>query len=611
MLPVAFPDEGTFDWLDTFLAKNPHYVELSDRKILEWAVSSGLWKPKTTGWKTSNDKPEFNFGLPGMDDLSIRRVINAVAPVVPRNYVIMEVKSNLVATERSDVLRRFSAPHFKKVGHVVMGEPSEEFKQVQLDKLVKEKQDKADIAWRAKKAEEKRKKEIEKRQKQLTEMRKQADEARKKAAEEAKKKAEEAKKKAEEVKRKAEAKKKAEEAKDEKMEVDEAKEEVKEEEEEKKDVEMEEEEEETEPPKVELTEEEKQMWFRRSAGSCVDLTSTVLNQSFGSFSIPEKSEGFDELRYEWQNGDESKDYLRKWVLDKKRTSRMEELQPGQWFQDKVKEWQKLFAEWQAKQKVYKTSAAQKEKEAAAKKAAEEKKEGEEGENKEEELPVEDQTLDVDIMMVDDVCDVGNSEPLFKDFGFEDWAMLQLRYELYLLQIAFKKDVNDPERVGVHENHLSFYYNKYFRKQLTPKSFNVATNQEMAALVKDAIGWDAEEKVLTTTLEEELDGVNIFVKLTEENRRERQRRIDAGDETARLKFSPLAIQQPTNPKAPGAAPSGSIRPAGQSWAGSPTAKAWPGAGAGAGGKGAIYPQTGFRPTGAWGGGGQGWGAGRRW
>jgi len=32
---------------------------------------------------------------------------------------------------------------------------------------------------------------------------------------------------------------------------------------------------------------------------------------------------------------------------------------------------------------------------------------------------------------------------------------------------------------------------------------------------------------------------MFVKLTEEKRRERQRRIDAGDETARLKFTPAA------------------------------------------------------------------------
>merc|ERR1740138_362449 len=33
VVPVAFPDEGTFAWVDSFLEKNPQYVELSDRKI--------------------------------------------------------------------------------------------------------------------------------------------------------------------------------------------------------------------------------------------------------------------------------------------------------------------------------------------------------------------------------------------------------------------------------------------------------------------------------------------------------------------------------------------------------------------------------------------------
>merc|ERR1712085_73546 len=158
LVPVAFPDEGTFDWLDAFLAKNPDYVELSDRKILEWAVASGLWKPKTTGWKTSNDKPEFNFGLQGMDDFSIQRVLRAVAPVVPR----------------------FSAKMFKTTAHVVMGEPNEEFKKMQLDKLLKEKQEKETAAWKAKKAEKEKKKQLELRQKQLAEVKKKAEEERKK-----------------------------------------------------------------------------------------------------------------------------------------------------------------------------------------------------------------------------------------------------------------------------------------------------------------------------------------------------------------------------------------------------------------------------------------------
>merc|ERR1712187_758968 len=95
VMPVGFPDEGTFSWLDMFLEKNPQYVELSDRKIQAWIEKSGCWKQRNQ-WRDSkqacNDKPEFNYGLEYVDDASIRKSIMAVAPLVPRHYVIMEVK---------------------------------------------------------------------------------------------------------------------------------------------------------------------------------------------------------------------------------------------------------------------------------------------------------------------------------------------------------------------------------------------------------------------------------------------------------------------------------------------------------------------------------------
>ncbi|CAK0792774.1 unnamed protein product [Prorocentrum cordatum] len=98
----------------------------------------------------------------------------------------------------------------------------------------------------------------------------------------------------------------------------------------------------------------------------------------------------------------------------------------------------------------------------------------------------------------------------------------------------REDVDDPERVGIHETHLGFYYNKYYRKQLNPKYFGVSTNAELVKLAKDCCMIDGE--VLASNLEDDkIDELDHFVKLTEENRRERQRRIDAGDETARLPF----------------------------------------------------------------------------
>merc|ERR1712194_687182 len=46
VFPVAFPDEGGFDWVDEFISKHPHYAELSDRKIIAWANKSGLHMTK-------------------------------------------------------------------------------------------------------------------------------------------------------------------------------------------------------------------------------------------------------------------------------------------------------------------------------------------------------------------------------------------------------------------------------------------------------------------------------------------------------------------------------------------------------------------------------------
>merc|ERR1719210_642061 len=116
-----------------------------------------------------------------MDDFSVRRVLNSIAPVVPRNYVVMEVKQNLVAADRKENLMRFSAPHYKKIARVAMGEPSDAYKKVQLDVLLKEKQEKAEAVWKAKKAEAERKKQIEVvRKKQQEAMKKKAEAERKK-----------------------------------------------------------------------------------------------------------------------------------------------------------------------------------------------------------------------------------------------------------------------------------------------------------------------------------------------------------------------------------------------------------------------------------------------
>lgn len=342
------------------------------------------------------------------------------------------------------------------------------------------------------------------------------------------------------------------------MEVDEEKKELKDESKE-QEIDKSEEKEADEQPQAELTEAEKQLRFRPA--STPDLTSHVLNTSFAHFSIPEEAEGFDEIRFEWQDGDGSRDYLKKWIREKKLTSRIDDLQPSEWFKAKVADFQKALQDWQAKQKDF----------ADAKKETEDqecKKNTEDEENGVDDDENEVKKVDVDIFKVDDVCDVGDGEPLFASFTFEDWALLNLRFELHLLQAAFKHDVEDPERLGIHESHILFYYSRYFHKQLNPKSYGQDGMQEVCELVKDTVKIDPANRVLVCQLSEDPESPSYFVKLQEKCRRKRQQRIDAGDETARLNFS-LLVQQQKEPQRQETPRESAAAADGAAWGGAPS------------------------------------------
>jgi len=140
---------------------------------------------------------------------------------------------------------------------------------------------------------------------------------------------------------------------------------------------------------------------------------------------------------------------------------------------------------------------------------------------------------VDIFGIEEVSDIGDGSPLFKMFGFEDWAMLGLRFESHLLSHAFTKDADDPDRKGVHLDHLGFYYQKYFKKTLNLKFYGLETNNELVSLVEDSIRLKG--SVIESRLPESLESLGIFVKITEESRRDRTRLIDLGEESAKLKI----------------------------------------------------------------------------
>eukprot|EP00416_Gambierdiscus_australes_P023110 CAMPEP_0171071894 /NCGR_PEP_ID=MMETSP0766_2-20121228/10555_1 /TAXON_ID=439317 /ORGANISM="Gambierdiscus australes, Strain CAWD 149" /LENGTH=864 /DNA_ID=CAMNT_0011528447 /DNA_START=47 /DNA_END=2638 /DNA_ORIENTATION=- len=515
LMPVGLPEQGFFDWVDTFAEKHPDFVELSDRKILEWASKSGMWRSKGQAGAGSNDKPDMKFGIPSMDDLSVRRVLTAVAPTQARNYIIPELKANLVPAERAETLARFNGPEFRKTATVIVGEPSAAYKERVQELMLADKKAKTE-------AEKKKKAQEEERKRLLEEKRKKAEEARK--AKEAAQKRKQGK------------------------EVDEKKEEEASKEEEAKKEEAPAE----EGAPMELSAEEKELWYRKM--ETVDLDEQSLAKSYASFAMPKADEGFDSISYEWQDEASAAELLRKWVLERKMTQRVEDLQPGAAFKEHWAAWQKTLGEWRKMQTDYKDPAKRKAMLAKRKAEAAKKKKDDEGteeaEEEEEAKPMEINAEDLDVSTVEDVTDIGNGEPLFQHFAYEDWVLLAARYEFHLLLHSFKQDLNDEDRPSFTEEHLAFYYNKYFKKSFTLKHFGVEKFVDFAEMIKETLSI-SKAKSFLEPLQEQDTPVTTFVKLTEEHRRERQRRIDAGDETAKLKFSrpapPPPRQQP--PQAP--------------------------------------------------------------
>jgi len=517
IFPVGLPSQGYFDFVDG-LAEKRGYTELSDRKILEWASKSGLWKPKAQ--EGSNDKPQAKFNVKEMDDWSVRRVLKAVAPALQKSYIVPELKANLLTTERAKVLKQFPAQDFKRTAVVVMGEPNADFKARVQSLLLAEKTAKAET--------EKKKKAQEAERKRLLELKK---------------------KKAEEAKKLKEAAQKKKEGKEVEEEVAPA--------EEKEDVKMETEEPEAAP---ELTEEEKKLWYRTTTS--LDISEGALAKAYSSFTLPSKEEGFDEVTFVWQSENDCAELLRKWILEKKLTQRAEDLTPGADFKEQSTKWQKTLAEYKRRQQEYKDpsrrKALQAKKVEAAKKAVAEEKEklakagDEEAANAleakavKEAEPKEVDVEELDVLSVADVMDIGNGAPLFEKFQNEDWLLLSTRYELHLLMHSFKKDLNDPDRPGFTEQHFGFYYNKYFRKNWNLSQFGFEKLTDLLELLKNTVA--VEPSGFLKAEQAEDTAVETFVKLTEDHRRERERRVDAGDETAELKFKkPVAQGAPWQDK----------------------------------------------------------------
>merc|ERR1712150_8966 len=108
---------------------------------------------------------------------------------------------------------------------------------------------------------------------------------------------------------------------------------------------------------VTLTDEEmKACWFPKH--QTPDLTQKDLARYFGDFTMPDKSEGFDEVRFAWQDQTKCSEYLKKWVSERKLTQKVDDLQAGSYFKEQLEAWNKQLQEWRRKQNDRRNPAKQ-------------------------------------------------------------------------------------------------------------------------------------------------------------------------------------------------------------------------------------------------------------
>ncbi|CAE7573322.1 Hnrnpu, partial [Symbiodinium sp. CCMP2456] len=147
LFPVFLPGEGTFHWIDWFLTEHPEFTEISDRKMVDWCLKSGIKRHWREATRASNDKPETNFGIYALDDGTVKKSLLSAAGIQGRNVVVVEIQSNLAKQDRATLLQLFSTPGLRHTAKVLIGEPTPDYRKHVCEILLKEKQIRLDKAF--------------------------------------------------------------------------------------------------------------------------------------------------------------------------------------------------------------------------------------------------------------------------------------------------------------------------------------------------------------------------------------------------------------------------------------------------------------------------------
>ncbi|KAF4665123.1 hypothetical protein FOZ61_000163 [Perkinsus olseni] len=532
VMVIGLPDEGVFDYVDYFLKQNPHkYVELSERTMFDWLRKSGLKTLKKSG-SASNDRPGHQYGVKPLDVHTgmlkqLRRFLENAHH--QRSVVHVEVEKGLSEVERKKLMSDYTMK--RRVAVVCVGHPDKGYLEyvqglVGAD-LERKKTGKARSEWKKKMGEYTKRKEEREAQKRRESLMEAAAKARKDAAEEARQKRQEAAARAAAAKKAAEARTSggASDAQgpvaggQSPIGMDNGTPGAVEEEGEK-------EEEETEPqmPEIEVTSEE--IMAKMAGGGrfrklpLPDLTKDAVTSAFLRFSLPSADEElrpgvpvFNGIRFVWDGEEEARTYLTTWIKNHKILERVSSIKgPSEWFTKQLESWTQTKVEWRKLDRMYRDK-----KTAAIKEGTEGQKEGEEE----------------DVWAAEDIDNVdGEQTPLYGQFEAVDWNLLSLRFELHLLCHSFKKDVSDADVVGIHRSLLGYYYLLYFKKNLTPGICGAKSIDDLLdRLVTDTIMVD--DRGVLMAVHEVDTPFSTFVRLTEAARRERQKLIAAGDNSAEL------------------------------------------------------------------------------
>jgi hypothetical protein len=564
VVPVGFPDQGTYDFLDEEFypaEAKTKFFEVSDRALNEWCALSGVRDKGTKNDRQAlacRDRPYLHYGIRAIDDGTLRDAVRELAHVRKRHVVLMHVRENLLAAERRKHVAQFGQDLREAV--VAVGPPSAAFKEVMVKRAKKEKANKKRLAVQA-----------EIRQKKAERERKAAD--RKRAAEKvaAAKKAqrEEAKKKAE-----AEGVEVDEEALD-----DEDKGEV-----EDGDDDDDEELVEEEVLSDAMSEDETMVF---PSHKHPDIAAETLEKAFTLFSLPQEDEGFQAIKYMWLPREDGEKWLAERVVRKKQTVLIPSFAPSAEVRAAIATFAEQKTQWRKKQEEWNTKLAAMEKKekledekrkAAAEKPAEETKAEPKAEPEEPEKPAEEGdatkadgdakeddaeekkqegevSLDAEdeddamknedakeetkeepkeeepkmsaeeaVGMVDgmepetvaDINDVnGIGCPLFHKFDHQDWILVTVRYELHKLLHAFAHDKKDDDVIGMHTSLVSQYFEKYFKKAFVPTQYAHDTVEALLEYLKDTV--EVVDEIVRPVLAEDAS-VASFVQLTEQERR---------------------------------------------------------------------------------------------